>query len=128
MDQLLVFNTGRAGAAGVNISLLVRAVDELGVGNGKGSFAAVFRSEKQLGMAHPLIQHRLNQFAFYLLVAWYFAEFQLNRLKAFARIKQSIPGLPVTNLIDFPDSPDPNSTPMHFSRYTIAGAAVRRDQ
>ena len=95
MDQLLVLDTGRTTSTRINSlyrinrksylvirkffvsadSLFVRTVDELCIGNGKGCFTAVFRPEKQLGVTHTLIQHCLDQFAFYLFITWYFAEF-----------------------------------------------------
>ena len=95
MDQFLIFDTGRTNTAGIQPSLLPLpnpsplgegqgvgspcTINKLGISNSQSQFLIPFRTEKELGMAHPLVQNGLDQFLLNLIVSFYISEFHVLR-------------------------------------------------
>jgi hypothetical protein len=79
----------------------VRAIDELRIGDGQRQFFITFGTEKQLGMAHTMIQNRLDQFLLDHFLPDDFAEPHASHLKSGSKF------------MGFPDGKDffPNKFP-----------------
>jgi len=103
VNQLLVFYARRTGAAriGTIAGTAVLAVDELCIGDGQRQFFIAFRAEEQLGMAHTVIQNRLDQFLLDHFLPDDFAEPHASHLKSGSKF------------MGFPDGKDffPNKFP-----------------
>jgi hypothetical protein len=64
VNQLLVFYARKTDTTGIGITTgdPVLAIDELRIGDGQRQFFIAFGTEEKLGMAHTMIQNRLDQF------------------------------------------------------------------
>jgi hypothetical protein len=84
VNQLLVFYARKTDAAGIGITTgdSVLAIDVLRIGDGQRQFFIAFRTEEKLGMAHTMIQNRLDQFLLDHFLPDDFAEPHDLRLKS----------------------------------------------
>jgi hypothetical protein len=64
VNQFLIFYARKTDTAGIGITTgdSVLAIDVLCIGDGQRQFFIAFRTKKKLGMAHTMIQNRLDQF------------------------------------------------------------------
>jgi hypothetical protein len=84
VNQLLVFYARRTGTAGIRMiaGTAVLAIDELSIGDCQRKFLIAFGTEKKLGMAHAMIQNRLNELLLNYFLPDDFAEPHVSNLKS----------------------------------------------